>query len=107
MVMLIGHLSAEGNVSVKDIADHLHLSGAFTTVITNKLLQKGLIEKAGHPVDKRRLCLTVTARGRELLERLAPTQRQGNHVQFRCPFSKEFDPLVHITEALFQAEAHA
>ncbi len=72
MLISIGHLSAEGNVSVKDVADHLHLSGAFTTVITNKLLQKGLIEKAGHPVDKRRLCLTVTARGRELLERLAP-----------------------------------
>src|SRR5258708_21673683 len=107
MVMLIGHLSAEGNVSVKDIADHLHLSGAFTTVITNKLLQKGLIEKAGHPVDKRRLCLTVTARGRELLERLAPTQRQGHDGPFGCLSAKELALLVDITERLVKSSEQA
>src|SRR5258708_13264669 len=92
MLISIGHLSAEGNVSVKDIADHLHLSGAFPTVITNKLLQKGLIEKAGHPVAKRRLCLTVTARGRELLQRLAPAPRAGHNVHFAC--LSHTDPLT-------------
>ncbi len=100
MLISIGHLSADGNVSVKDVADHLHLSGAFTTVITNKLLQKGLIEKAGHPVDKRRLCLSVTARGREMLERLAPIQRQVNDVEFGCLSAKEFASLVDMVERL-------
>lgn len=107
MLISIGHLSAEGNVSVKDVADHLHLSGAFTTVITNKLLQKGLIEKAGHPVDKRRLCLTVTARGRELLERLAPIQRRVNDVQFGCLTAKEFALLVDMIERLVKSSEQA
>src|SRR5258708_10503612 len=40
MLISIGHPSAEGNVSVKDIADHLHLSGAFTTVIPTSFSRK-------------------------------------------------------------------
>jgi MarR family transcriptional regulator, organic hydroperoxide resistance regulator len=107
MLISIGHLSADGNVSVKDVADHLHLSGAFTTVITNKLLQKGLIEKAGHPVDKRRLCLSVTARGREMLERLAPIQRQVNDVEFGCLNAREFASLVDMVERLVTSSEQA
>jgi MarR family transcriptional regulator, organic hydroperoxide resistance regulator len=107
MLISIGHLSADGNVSVKDVADHLHLSGAFTTVITNKLLQKGLIEKAGHPVDKRRLCLSVTARGREMLERLAPIQRQVNDVEFGCLSAREFASLVDMVERLVTSSEQA
>ena len=107
MLISIGHLSADGNVSVKDVADHLHLSGAFTTVITNKLLQKGLIEKAGHPVDKRRLCLSVTARGRKMLERLAPIQRQVNDVEFGCLSGKEFASLVDMVERLVTSSEQA
>ena len=107
MLISIGHLSADGNVSVKDVADHLHLSGAFTTVITNKLLQKGLIEKAGHPVDKRRLCLSVTARGRDMLERLAPIQRQVNDVEFGCLSAKEFTSLVDMVERLVTSSEQA
>src|SRR5260370_23348153 len=107
MLISIGHLSAEGNVSVKDIADHLHLSGAFTTVITNKLLQKGLIEKAGHPVDKRRLCLSVTARGRDMLERLAPISRPGNDVPFRWLSPQGFSLLGDMIAPLVTSNRQA
>ncbi len=107
MLISIGHLSAEGDVSVKDVADHLHLSGAFTTVITNKLLEKGLIEKAAHPVDKRRLCLSVTPRGREMLERLAPIQMQVNDVEFGCLTAKEFSLLVDMIERLVTSSEQA
>jgi DNA-binding MarR family transcriptional regulator len=107
MLISIGHLAAEGDVSVKDVADHLHLSGAFTTVITNKLLNKGLIEKAGHPVDRRRLCLTVTARGRELLDRLAPIQTQVNDVEFGCLSAREFALLADMVERLVESSKQA
>jgi len=107
MLISIRHLAAEGDVSVKDVADHLHLSGAFTTVITNKLLSKGLIEKAGHPVDKRRLCLTVTPRGRDMIERLAPIQTQVNDVQFGCLTAKEFALLADMVERLVKSSEQA
>jgi MarR family transcriptional regulator, organic hydroperoxide resistance regulator len=107
MLISIGHLAAAGDVSVKDVAAHLHLSGAFTTVITNKLLSKGLIEKANDPADKRRLCLTVTTRGRELLERLAPIQTKVNDVQFGCLSAREFASLADMVARLVTSSEQA
>ena len=55
VLISIRHLSAEeGDVSVNRVADHLHLSGAFVTTITNKLLKRGLIHKTPDPADRRR-----------------------------------------------------
>jgi MarR family transcriptional regulator, organic hydroperoxide resistance regulator len=96
----IRHLAALGDVHVRAVADHLYLSGAFVTAVTNKLMAKGLIEKASHPVDRRRLSLTVTARGAELLERLAPTQTMVNDVQFDCLSAKEFHQLLDMAQRL-------
>jgi MarR family transcriptional regulator, organic hydroperoxide resistance regulator len=103
----IRHLAAESDVSVRDVAAHLHLSGAFTTTITNKLLAKGLIEKAPHPVDKRRLLLTLTSRGDELLHYLAPTQTQVNNVEFGCLSAKEFHQLLDMVERLVTSSDQA
>src|SRR5262249_27685366 len=81
VLISIPHLSAEeGDVSVNRVADHLHLSGAFVTTITNKLLKRGLIHKTTDPADRRRVRLEVSAKGSDLLARLAPVQRRVNDV---------------------------
>jgi DNA-binding MarR family transcriptional regulator len=108
VLISIRHLSVRGeDVSVRDVAAHLYLSGAFTTTVTNKLLAKDLIHKAPHPVDKRRLRLTVTPRGVELLEKLAPTQRQVNNVEFDCLSAKEFRQLLDMIERLVDSSERA
>jgi DNA-binding MarR family transcriptional regulator len=107
VLISIRHLAADGDVGVRDVAAHLHLSGAFTTTITNRLLTKGLIDKAPHPVDKRRLCLTVTPHGDALLDRLAPTQMQVNDAQFNCLTAKEFHQLLDMVERLVQSSNQA
>ena len=82
----IRHLEAEeGDVNVNRVASHLHLSGAFVTTVTNKLLKRGLIHKSVDPLDRRRVKLQVSAKGDELLAELAPTQRQINDVAIRLP----------------------
>jgi DNA-binding MarR family transcriptional regulator len=103
----IKHLAVAGDVSVRDLADHLHLSGAFTTTVTNKLLNKGLIEKNTDPRDKRRLCLTVSQRGDALLERLAPIQAPVNDAEFACLTAKEFQLLLDIVERLVKTSDQA
>lgn len=96
----IRHLAAQGDVHVRAVADHLHLSGAFVTTVTNKLEAKGLITKASHPGDRRRISLNVTAHGVELLERLAPTQSQVNDVQFDCLSARDFHALLDMVQRL-------
>ncbi len=107
VLISIRHLSALGDVHVRAVADHLHLSGAFVTTITNKLMAKGLIQKASHPTDRRRLSLTLTLRGVELLDRLAPTQRQVNDIQFDCLSAKEFDQLLDMVQRLVESSDRA
>ncbi|MET0970395.1 MAG: MarR family transcriptional regulator [Tardiphaga sp.] len=96
----IRHLVAQGDVHVRAVADHLHLSGAFVTTVTNKLEAKGLITKASHPGDRRRISLTVTSHGADLLERLAPTQQQVNDVQFDCLSARDFHQLLDMVQRL-------
>jgi|SRR5258706_1851839 DNA-binding MarR family transcriptional regulator len=100
VLISIRHLSATGDVHVRAIADHLYLSGAFVTTITNRLMIKGLIKKSSHPVDRRRLSLTVTRSGADLLERLAPTQMRVNDVQFDCLNANEFHQLLDMVQRL-------
>ena len=103
----IRHLATEGEVHVRAVADHLSLSGAFVTTITNKLMAKGLIRKAEHPFDRRRLSLTVTARGADLLDRLAPMQTQVNDVQFDCLSAKDFQHLSDVVQRLVDSSDRA
>nr|WP_246297599.1 MarR family winged helix-turn-helix transcriptional regulator [Tardiphaga robiniae] len=103
----IRHLSAQGDVHVRAVADHLHLSGAFVTTVTNKLETKGLITKTSHTGDRRRISLVVTPHGAELLERLAPTQAQVNDVQFGCLGTREFHQLLHMVQRLVDSSDRA
>lgn len=104
----IRHLEAEeGDVNVNRIASHLHLSGAFVTTVTNKLLKRGLIYKSVNPLDRRRVKLQVSAKGDELLAELAPTQRQINDVQFGCLGKSEFLQLLDMVERLIASSESA
>jgi MarR family transcriptional regulator, organic hydroperoxide resistance regulator len=103
----IRHLSAQGDVHVRAVADHLHLSGAFVTTVTNKLEGRGLITKTSQPEDRRRISLMVTPHGAELLERLAPTQQQINDVQFGVLSAREFHQLLDMVQRLVESSDRA
>src|SRR5215208_2311627 len=73
VLISIGHLAVqEGDVSVNRVAEHLYLSGAFVTTVTNKLLQRGLIHKTPDPNDRRRVRLEISEEGWARLAELAP-----------------------------------
>jgi DNA-binding MarR family transcriptional regulator len=108
VLISIRHLSAEeGDVSVNRIADHLHLSGAFVTTVTNRLLERGLIHKSPDPADRRRVKLEVSDQGDALLAQLAPVQRQVNDVQFGCLSASDFRQLLDMTERLIESSNQA
>jgi len=51
--MSVNHLEHRGEVSVGMIAGHLHVSGAFVTSETGKLLKLGFLTKRPDPKDRR------------------------------------------------------
>jgi DNA-binding MarR family transcriptional regulator len=107
VLIAIAHLSQDGDVNVKTVADHLYLSGAFITSVVGRLLSHGLVVKKTDANDRRRVTLTVSEQGRAALERLAPIQRKVNDVEFGCLSRKEFELLTDIVERLIESGARA
>lgn len=107
ILISIGHLGLDGDVNVKTIADHLRMSGAFVTTVTSKLQTLGLVEKTQDSVDRRRISLAITEKGKALLRKLAPYQREINDVEF-SPLSREdFQTISRILEALIDSSDKA
>lgn len=53
-------------VSAQDIATHLRISSASTTVLIDRLAAAGLVDRRPHPRDRRSRLIDLTARSREL-----------------------------------------
>jgi MarR family transcriptional regulator, organic hydroperoxide resistance regulator len=90
ILMLVSR--AEG-LAIGEVAARLHRSGAFITIEANKLVERGILEKASDPADGRRVLLKSTRKSLELLGRLAPYQRRINDVLFDCLDAKRFRQL--------------
>jgi MarR family transcriptional regulator, organic hydroperoxide resistance regulator len=100
-------LAVDRQVSVRELAEHLHLSGAFVTTVSNKLQEMGLLDKQVEPEDRRRLRLVVTEAGEALLARLSPIQCQINDVQFDCLTTADFQRLLASVEKLVESSDRA
>lgn len=107
VLIAIARLSLDGDVSVKQVGEHLHVSGAFITTVSGKLARKGLISKRPSEEDRRRVRLTVTAQGYDLLNELAPYQRQVNDVEFEPVSRAEFRKLIGLVERLIVSSDRA
>ncbi|MDO9176656.1 MAG: MarR family winged helix-turn-helix transcriptional regulator, partial [Actinomycetota bacterium] len=102
ILIAIGHLEAEGDVTVKTVCDHLRVSSAFIAVETGKLVERGLIVKARDPKDARRTLLRTTAAGYALLAKLAPVQRAVNDIEFGGISQRDFLQLHRIMNRLIE-----
>lgn len=98
-VAQLGRVRA-GGVGIRAIADHLHLSGAFVTIETQRLAAAGLVTKQADPDDRRRVLLRLSEAGSALLRRLAPIQRQVNDRLFDSLDADRFRSLVTQAGAL-------
>ncbi len=103
ILISVARLEGSGDTSVRRIAEHLHLSGAFVTSETNKLARMGLIEKPSDQNDQRRVRVMVTPKGHELLDKLAPVQRQANDVLFECLTAEQFAALRALMPKLVKS----
>lgn len=103
ILISIGHLEIDSNVSVTRVARHLSLSGAFVTVETGKLIKLGLLTKQTDPKDRRRVCLRLTSKGLDLLASLAPAQRKVNDVLFEPIEAEQFPALRNLVDRLVKS----
>lgn len=93
----IYRLSEDGTeVGVNQVAEHLHLSGAFVTIEVNKLVAAGMVNKEPNPEDRRRVILTVTGEARARLAAMTQVQCPANDTLFEPLTEKDFRTLRTI-----------
>lgn len=100
VLIAIAHLDEGDGVLTREVANHLSVTPTFVTMETSKLAEMGLIEKSRSPRDERATQLTVTAEGHDLLDRLAPLQRQCNDEEFSRLSAHEFHELRRLVRVL-------
>ena len=82
VLLAIRRLSEPGTVSVRAIAEHLHVAGAHATTEIAKLVEAGFVTKQEDAADSRAVDIRLSPEGRRRLERLTPLVRRVNDVLF-------------------------
>jgi DNA-binding MarR family transcriptional regulator len=100
ILIAIAHAPEDEALGISQIADKLHLSGAFVTIEVNKLEADKLVRKAPHPSDGRRIQLAVTHEGVSRLRRLAAFQRPVNDALFGMLSRDEMRNLASLLAML-------
>lgn len=100
ILMSVKALSTEDEVTVNQLADHLHLSGSFITIETGKLQSQGLVKKHRHLVDGRKIVVSITKEGLKLLATLTETQQTINDILFANLSATEFRLLSKVAGTL-------
>lgn len=67
LLISIAHLQGDGGVGVNRAAEQLHLSGVLVTIEVKMLVAAELVKKRTNPGDRRRVLLTATQKGVDLL----------------------------------------
>jgi DNA-binding MarR family transcriptional regulator len=78
VLLAVRYLERGSDMTLRAIADHLHVAAAYVTAEVARLVDKGLLSKKPDPHDRRALAVELTAAARELLSRLGPMLREIN-----------------------------
>jgi DNA-binding MarR family transcriptional regulator len=78
LLIAIAHVQGERGVSVGSVASALHVTSAYITAESGKLLQRGLLGKRSNPSDRRSVLLTLSPRGRAAIDGLNAKIRAVN-----------------------------
>lgn len=98
----IAHNKDHEGFGIIQVADELRLSGAFVTIEVNKLVEAGLVRKRLNTIDRRRVLLSITAKGRDLMERGSTILRPSNDTIFGGLSSAHFEMLCAMIPRLVE-----
>jgi DNA-binding MarR family transcriptional regulator len=88
VMLAVWYLQRNGDTTVRDIANHLHVAAAHMTAEIGKLVNAGLLVKRAHPTDGRAVGIHMTKAAEDMFRRIAPILREVNDDLFvRIPYA--------------------
>ena len=108
ILITVAQLEAAGEgATVRAVAELTHVSGAFVTAETGKLVRAGLLAKRPNPADGRSVLVSLTPMARNALEGALPHIRAVNDVFFGRLDAEEFEFLSVAASRIVDASASA
>jgi DNA-binding MarR family transcriptional regulator len=71
LLSIKGGYPGREEISIGELADHLLLKNHSAVELVGRLVKAGLVTRSPAPEDRRRICVRITPRGEQILERLA------------------------------------
>jgi DNA-binding MarR family transcriptional regulator len=87
-LVTLARLDEAGGVSQRRLMDELNLTSGTISVRMDRLVAEGLVHREPDPDDRRNVRITLTAKGRELFERVAPAHL-ANERRLLAPLDPE------------------
>jgi DNA-binding MarR family transcriptional regulator len=100
VLLAVWYLERGNDLTLRAIADHLHVAAAYVTGEVARLVDKGLLKKTPDPVDRRAVGVELTAPAREMLAPLAPMLREVNASLLAGVSRHELDPVHRFFRAI-------
>jgi len=82
VLMGVAYRQGRQGVNIRDLAHHLATAQTHVTTEVGHLIQMGYLQKRPHPHDGRGVLVSLTAKGRRDVERVAPLVCRVNDVLF-------------------------
>jgi DNA-binding MarR family transcriptional regulator len=74
----IGVLSRHGTMRQGELAEHLRIAPRSTTEVVDDLEERGLVDRAPDPKDRRATLVGLTEKGTELVDAIRTARRAGS-----------------------------
>lgn len=98
----VAYRQGSDGVSIKRLAQYVHLAPTHVTTEVGRLIRMGLIDKQAAKDDKRSVLVSLTPLGQETVNSVAPFVTRVNDVLFEGMTAKE----LSIAEKLFSRLSH-
>jgi DNA-binding MarR family transcriptional regulator len=83
-------------VSIRALADYIHLAPTHVTTEVGRLIRKGLLRKRANKKDRRGVLVRLSPQSEAALVQLAPIVRRVNDVLFQGVSRREFDVMTRF-----------
>jgi DNA-binding MarR family transcriptional regulator len=100
VLVTLARLDEAGGVSQRRLMDELNLTSGTISVRMDRLVAEDLVSREPDPDDRRNVRITLTAKGRELFERVAPAHLANERRLLASLSPEEEHQLAHLLRKL-------
>lgn len=93
-----------GNLNIGSITKLIMSTPGNVTVVVRNLKRDGYIDSLPDPKDKRASILSITQKGKELIEKLFPTHAKNFEEYFKALSKEETDTLFTLLRKLHKSQ---